>query len=135
LFISATRLPVRLGGGDDLQGLLPLGMVLREELRHSHEHRAGQARVCVRTGADHGRLAVAVRQRLRRPGQPLFRPRGLAERAVGTDLDGLAMGVDLAGLLPVLADGLIGQPGVMSGHERRVMIEHLLHDMLRDVTV
>jgi hypothetical protein len=31
------------GGGDDLQGVPALGMVLREELGRSHEHRAGQA--------------------------------------------------------------------------------------------
>src|SRR6266568_1595750 len=98
---------VRLGRGDDLQGLFPLGMMLREELRRGHEHRAGQTRVCVRAGLGHGKLAVAVRQRLRGPGQPLLRPGGLAERAFGTDLDGMPFGVDLAGLLPVLADGLI----------------------------
>jgi hypothetical protein len=33
---------VRRGGGDDLQGLLPLGMMLREELGGSQEHRASQ---------------------------------------------------------------------------------------------
>ena len=36
-------LAVRFGRGDDLQGLLPLGVMLREELRRGHEHRAGQA--------------------------------------------------------------------------------------------
>ena len=100
-----------------------------------HEHRAGQTRVCMRAGFDQGQLAVAVRQRLGGAGQLLFRPGGVAERPVGADLDGLALGVDLAGSFPVLADGLIGQPRVMSGHERRVVIEYLLHDMLRDVPV
>jgi len=41
-----------------------------------------------------------------------------AERPVGPDLDGLAFGTDLAGFLPVLADGGVGQPGVMRGHDR-----------------
>ena len=118
-FISATRAcPFAFGGGDDLQGGLPLGMMLREELRGSHEHRACQTRVRMRAGFDQGQLAVAVRERLGGPGQLLFRPCGVAERPVGADLDGLALGVDLAGLLPVLADGLIGQPRIMRGHER-----------------
>jgi hypothetical protein len=62
----------------------------------------------MRAGAD-GELAVAVRQRLRRPGQPVLGPAGVAERALGPDLDGLAFGVDLADLLPAVADGLIRQ--------------------------
>ena len=33
----------------------------------------------MRTNSDHGKLAVAVRKRLGRPGQPLFRPGGVAE--------------------------------------------------------
>ena len=41
--LGETGLPVRLGGSDDLQGLLPLGVMLREEFRRRHEHRAGQA--------------------------------------------------------------------------------------------
>src|SRR6266702_2830051 len=127
-------LPVRLGGGDDLQRLLPLGMVLREELCRGHEQRAGQARVCVRAGADHGKLAVAGRQCLGGPGQPLFRPGGVAERSVGADLDGLALGVDLAGPFPVLADGLIGQPGIVGCHFGGVVIKYLPHDMLGDIT-
>ena len=49
--------------------------------------------------------------------------------------DGLALGVHLAGPLPVLADCLIGQPRIMSGHERRVVIEYFLYDMLRDIPV
>ena len=57
-------MPVRLGRGDDLQGGLPLGVMLREELRGSHEHRAGQTRVRMRAGFDQGQLAVAVRERL-----------------------------------------------------------------------
>ena len=86
-------------------------------------------------GLDERKLAVAVRQRLRRPGKLLFRPGGVAERPVGADLDGLALGVHLAGPLPVLADCLIGQPRIMSGHERRVVIEYLLHDVLGDIAV
>jgi len=35
----------------------------------------------------------------------------------------------------VLADGLIGQPGIKGGHERRVVVEYFLHDMLGNVAV
>ena len=70
----------------------------------------------MRAGLDYRKLAVAVRERLRGAGQLLFRPGGLAERAVGVDLDGLARALTLRASLPVLADGLIGQPGIMGGH-------------------
>ncbi len=110
-------------------------MVLGQELRRGREHRAGQTRICMRAGADQGKLAVAVRQRLRRPRQLLLGPRGVAEGPAGADLDGLAFGVDLAGFLPVVPDGLVGQPGVMPGHLRRVMVEDFLHDMLRHIPV
>src|SRR5260370_29236921 len=46
----------------------------------------------MRAGLDQGQLAVAVRQRLRRPGEPLLGPGGVAERPVGPDLDGLSQG-------------------------------------------
>ena len=46
--------------------------------------------VGMRTCLDEGQLIVAVQQRLRRPGQVLLRPRCVAERPVGADLDGLA---------------------------------------------
>jgi len=94
-----------------------------------------EARVRVRADADHGKLAVAIRQRLGGPRQPVLGPGGVAERAVGADLDGLALGVDLAGLLPVLADGLIGQSRIVSCHEGRVVVEDFLHDVLRDIAV
>jgi len=61
----------------------------------------------MRAGFDQGELAVAVRERLGGAGQLLFRPGGVAERPAGADLDRLAFGTDLAGLLPVLADGLV----------------------------
>src|SRR5271165_7567902 len=110
-------------------------MVLRQEFRRSHEHRTSQTTVRMRTGLDQGQLAIAVRQRLGGPGQLLLRPGGIAERTVGADLDGLTLGIYLAGSFPVLTNGLIGQPRVVSGHQRRVMIKYLLHDMLRDVPV
>ena len=75
----------------------------------------------MRAGFDQGQLAVAVRERLGGAGQLVFRPGGVAERPVGADLDGLALGVDFAGSVPVLADGLIRQAGIMSGHEGRVV--------------
>src|ERR1022692_499378 len=99
--------PGGFGGGDELQGGLPLGVVVREELGGGDEHRAGQAGVGVRAGLDQRELAVAVRERLGGAGQVLFCPGGVAERPVGADLDGLAGGVDLAGFLPVLPDGLV----------------------------
>src|SRR6266852_2035961 len=133
--LGGAGVAVRFGGGDDLQGGLPLGMVLREELRGRDEPRACQTRVCMRTGLDQRQLAVAVRQRLRRPGQLLFRPGGVAERPVRADRDRLPGSIDLAGFFPVLADGLVRQPGVMRGHLGRVVIEDFLHDMLGDVTV
>ena len=40
----------------------------------------------MRAGADQGKLAVAVRQCLRRAGQPVFRLGRVAERAVRADL-------------------------------------------------
>jgi hypothetical protein len=92
-------------------------------------------RVRVRASADHRKLAVAVRQCLGGQGQPLFRPGGVAERAVGADLDGLALGVDLAGPLPVLADGVIGQPGIVGCHFSGVVVEYFLPDVLGDITV
>ena len=45
------------------------------------------------------------------------------------------LGVDLAGLLPVPADGAVVQPGVVGGHLTGGMIEEDLYDFLRDVAV
>src|SRR5215831_9455997 len=47
-----------LGGGDDLQGGPPLGMVLREELGRSDKHRTCQTRICMRTCFHQRQLAV-----------------------------------------------------------------------------
>src|SRR5580692_5639095 len=54
------------GGSYDLQRGLPLGVVLREELRGRHEHRTSQTTVRMRAGFDQGKLAVAVGERLGR---------------------------------------------------------------------
>src|SRR6266704_6756272 len=89
----------------------------------------------MRAGLDDRELAVAVRERLRRAGQLLAGPGGVAERAVGVDLDGLPGRADLAGSLPVFPDGLIGQPRIEGGHFSRVVVEDLLHDVLWDVAV
>ena len=89
----------------------------------------------MRAGLDDRELAVAVRERLRRAGQLLAGPGGVAERAVGVDLDGLPGRADLAGSLPVFPDGLIGQPRIAGGHFSRVVVEDLLHDVLGDVAV
>src|SRR5450755_1010422 len=98
----------RFGGGDDLQGRLPLGTVLREELGGSDEHRACETRVGMRAGLHERQLAVPVRERLGGAGQPVLGPGGVAERAVGAELDGLPGGADLSGFLPVLTDGGVG---------------------------
>jgi len=89
----------------------------------------------MRAGLDDRELAVAVRERLRRAGQLLAGPGGVAERAVGVDLDGLPGRADLAGSLPVFPDGLIGQPRIEGGHFSRVVVEDLLHDVLGDIAV
>src|SRR6202011_5770330 len=88
-----------------------------------------------RAGLDGRELAVAVRERLRRAGQLLAGPGGVAERAVGVNPDGLPGRADLARSLPVLPDGLIGQFRVVRGHLGRVVVEDLLHDVLGNVAV
>ena len=94
-----------------------------------------ETRVCMRAGFHYRQLAVAVRKSLGGPGQLLLRPGGLGEGPGGVEADGLAAGVDLAGSLPVPADGGVGQPGIMRRHFRSLVIEDLLDDMLGDVTV
>src|SRR6266568_6079150 len=133
--LGKAGMPVRLGGGDDLQGLLPLGMMLREKLGGLEEHRASQTTVRMRAGLDDRELAVPVRERLGGPGELLFGPGGLGEGPGGVEADGLSAGVDLAGGFPVPADGGVAQPGVMRRHFGSLVIEDLLHDMLGDVTV
>src|SRR6266571_552416 len=98
---------VGFGGGDELEGGLPLGSVLRQELGGGDEHRAGQARVGVRAGLHERQLAVSVRERLGGAREPVPGPGGVAERPVRADADGLPGGSDLAGFVPVLADGLV----------------------------
>src|SRR6266702_7411242 len=68
-------------------------------------------------------------------GQPVLGPGRVTEWPVWPDPDGLAFGVDLAGLFPVLADGLVRQPGVVGGHGRRVVVEELLDHVLGDIAV
>ena len=53
-----------LGGRDDLQQLLPLLVVLRQELGGGDKHRAGQAGIGLRTCPLHRQAAVAVGQGL-----------------------------------------------------------------------
>ena len=51
-FISARRcVAAGLGGGDQFEGLLPLRVVLGQELAGREEHRAGQTGVGVRAGS------------------------------------------------------------------------------------
>ena len=51
--LGESLLSAGLSGGDELQGLLPLSAVLRQELAGGEEHRAGQAGVGVRAGLLH----------------------------------------------------------------------------------
>src|SRR5712691_24233 len=62
--LSHPRLPAGFGGGDDLQGLLVLLAVLREELFCGDEQRACEACVGVFAPLDQRQAAVAVGQRL-----------------------------------------------------------------------
>jgi hypothetical protein len=89
----------------------------------------------MRACPDEGELAVAVGQRLRRPGQPVPGPGGVAERPVWADGDSFAAGVNFACSFPVLAHRGVVQPRVMRSHGRGVMIEDLADDFLRDVPV
>ena len=89
----------------------------------------------MRAGFDDRELAVAVRERLGGPRQLLPGPGRVAERPAGPDLDGLTFGTDLAGFLPVLTDGLVGQPGIVRGHLSGVVVEYFLHDVLGDIPV
>lgn len=61
----------------------------------------------------HGKAAVAVWERLGGAAEPLLSPVRLGQRAAGVDGDVLALDVDLAGLLPVAADGGVVEAGVV----------------------
>jgi hypothetical protein len=113
-FICQAGLAAGLGRGGDLQQLLVLLAMLGQELGGGDEHRAGQAGVGVRAALLDRQAAVAVGQRLGRPAEPLLGPGRFGERPAGVQGDGLALGVDLAGLFPVAAHGLIVQPSVMA---------------------
>src|SRR5271163_4116854 len=72
-------LTASLGGGDQLQRLLALFVVLRQELPGGEEHRA-QTRVGVRAALLHRQAAVAVGQGLGGAAEPLLGPGCLGER-------------------------------------------------------
>jgi hypothetical protein len=59
----------------------------------------------------------------------------LGQRPVGLDVDAFALDVDLGGLFPAAADGLVGDPGVVRGHLGRVVVEEYPDDLLGDVMV
>src|SRR6266568_146506 len=129
-------LPAGLGGGDDLQGGAALGTVLGQELGGGDEYRAGrQAGVGVRAGLLDRQPAVAVGQCLGRAADPLPGPRGAGERPVGVQRDVFARGVDFPGVVPVAADGGVGQPGIVRGHRVRVVVEDPPDNLLRDIFV
>src|SRR6266511_683925 len=133
--LCQARLAAGFGRGGDLQQLLVLLAMLGQELGGGDEHRAGQAGVGVRAALLDRQAAVAVGERLGRPAEPLLGPGRFGERPVGVQGDGLALGVDLAGLFPVAAHGLIVQPGVMGRHGMRVMVQDSPDDLLRHVVV
>ena len=60
---------------------------------------------------------------------------GLAERPVRVESDALAVDVDLGCLLPPAADGLVGDPRVVSRHLGRFVVEQDPDDFLWDVAV
>src|ERR1019366_3682908 len=76
-----------------------------------------------------------VGERLGGAADALLGPRCLGQRAVGVESNRLAGGADLAGFLPVAADRRVRQPGVMSRHRVRIVIEDAADDFLRDVHV
>jgi len=69
-----------LGGGDDLQQLLPLLTVLWQELGGRYEPRTWQASVGMRTGPSHRQAAVAVGQGRGYAPESLLGPCGLGQR-------------------------------------------------------
>ena len=124
-----------LGGLDQGEGAAAVFTQFGEELRSGEEDRAGQAGVGVRAAFLHRQSAVAVRQRL--GGHPVagLGPLRLGQRPVGVDVDPLALDVDLGGLFPAPAHGLVGDPGVVRGHLGRLVVEQDADDLLRDVAV
>src|SRR5581483_6774756 len=62
-------------------------------------------------------------------------PLGLPERAIGFDRYWFTLDVDLGGLFPAAAHGLVGDPRVVRGHLAGLVIKKYLHDLLRDVPV
>ena len=79
--------------------------------------------------------AEAVGQGLGGPAQPLLGPGRLGQRSVGVNGNVSAGDVDLACRLPVPTDGRVVQPGVVSRHLRRVVIEDAADDFLGHVPV
>ena len=71
-----------LGSGDQFEGLLPLRVMLGQELAGREEHRAGQTGVGVRAGSLQRQPAVAVGQGLGGAGQTLFGPGSVGKRPV-----------------------------------------------------
>jgi hypothetical protein len=106
------------GGGDQLESLLPLRVVLGQEFAGREEHRAGQTRISVRAGPLHRQAAVAVGQSLGGLGEALFGPGRVGERPAGLVSDCAAGDVDLAGGFPMSTHGVVVEAGVVGGHLR-----------------
>ena len=133
--LGESLLSAGFGGGDQLQGLLSLLVVLGQEFVGGQEHGAGQTRVGVRAALLHGQSAVAVGQGLGGAAESLFGPGCLGEWPGRLESDCGAMDVNFSGGFPLAAHGGVVQPGVMRGHLGGVVIEDSAHDLLRDVTV
>ena len=123
------------GRGDDLDDLLVVLSVKRQELHRRDEHRTAQACVRVRAGLHERQSTVTIWQCLGRTREALLRPRRLGERSSRIEGDDFPADVDLAGPFPVPSDRLIREPGVMGHHLVRVVIEKLADDLLRDIEV
>jgi hypothetical protein len=83
------------------------------------------------TRLHHRKPAVAVGQGLGGSGDPLLGPGGLGEGPVRVERDGIALDVDLAGLLPVSSDRGVGQPLLMATSDIRTIRMPIQHTVRR----
>jgi hypothetical protein len=76
-----------------------------------------------------------VRQRLGGQAVAGLGPVGLGQWPVGVDADVFPLDVDLGGLFPSAADGLVGNSGIVRGHLGRFVVEQDSDDLLGHVAV
>src|SRR5262249_11615692 len=118
LVVHLDRAVASLGLGDVDEGerAAALLMQLGQELFPGQEYRTSQASVGVRAAFLERQAAVAVRQGLGGHAVAGLGPLGLGQRPVRVDRYPFTFNVDLRGLLPVAAHGLIREVGVVAGH-------------------